>query len=113
MADGEPAASVAGVPTGRRRTLHSRSKCQGNPPFDILILLTIFANCVALAVHIPFPEDDSNQINHSLEKIEYVFLIVFTVETFFKIIAYGLFMHPNSYVRNGWNFLDFVIVIVG
>uniref|UniRef100_A0A8C3VFS6 Voltage-dependent L-type calcium channel subunit alpha n=1 Tax=Catharus ustulatus TaxID=91951 RepID=A0A8C3VFS6_CATUS len=82
-------------------------------PFDIFILLSIFANCVALAVYIPFPEDDSNSTNHNLEKVEYAFLIIFTVETFLKIIAYGLLFHPNAYVRNGWNLLDFVIVIVG
>uniref|UniRef100_A0A669QL27 Voltage-dependent L-type calcium channel subunit alpha n=1 Tax=Phasianus colchicus TaxID=9054 RepID=A0A669QL27_PHACC len=77
-------------------------------PFDILILATIFANCVALGVYIPFPEDDSNA-----EQVEYVFLIIFTVETFLKIIAYGLVLHPSAYIRNGWNLLDFVIVIVG
>ncbi|XP_073448397.1 voltage-dependent L-type calcium channel subunit alpha-1D isoform X6 [Aquarana catesbeiana] len=82
-------------------------------PFDIFILVAIFANCVALAVYIPFPEDDSNSTNHNLEKVEYAFLIIFTIETFLKIIAYGLVMHPSAYVRNGWNLLDFVIVIVG
>ncbi|KAB0366684.1 hypothetical protein FD754_010840, partial [Muntiacus muntjak] len=51
--------------------------------------------------------------NESAEKVEYAFLIIFTVETFLKIIAYGLLLHPNAYVRNGWNLLDFVIVIVG
>nr|DBA18679.1 TPA: hypothetical protein GDO54_016899 [Pyxicephalus adspersus] len=35
-------------------------------PFDIFILVAIFANCVALAVYIPFPEDDSNSTNHNL-----------------------------------------------
>lgn len=47
------------------------------------------------------------------EQVEYVFLIIFTVETFLKIIAYGLVLHPSAYIRNGWNLLDFVIVIVG
>uniref|UniRef100_A0A3B4ZP08 Voltage-dependent L-type calcium channel subunit alpha n=1 Tax=Stegastes partitus TaxID=144197 RepID=A0A3B4ZP08_9TELE len=44
---------------------------------------------------------------------EYAFLIIFTIETFLKIIAYGLVMHQNAYVRNGWNMLDFVIVVIG
>ncbi|KAG8554629.1 hypothetical protein GDO81_003850 [Engystomops pustulosus] len=82
-------------------------------PFDILILMTIFANCVALGVYIPFPEDDSNTANHNLEQVEYIFLIIFTVESFLKIIAYGLVMHPSAYIRNGWNLLDFVIVVIG
>ncbi|XP_069604346.1 voltage-dependent L-type calcium channel subunit alpha-1F [Ranitomeya imitator] len=82
-------------------------------PFDILILMTIFANCVALGVYIPFPEDDSNVSNHNLEQVEYIFLIIFTVESFLKIIAYGLVLHPSAYIRNGWNLLDFVIVVIG
>ncbi|KAM7339274.1 hypothetical protein ACRRTK_002758 [Alexandromys fortis] len=82
-------------------------------PFDILILLTIFANCVALGVYIPFPEDDSNTANHNLEQVEYVFLVIFTVETVLKIVAYGLVLHPSAYIRNGWNLLDFIIVVVG
>ncbi|XP_029103131.1 voltage-dependent L-type calcium channel subunit alpha-1C isoform X3 [Scleropages formosus] len=82
-------------------------------PFEIIILLTIFANCVALAVYIPFPEDDSNATNSNLERVEYLFLIIFTVEAFLKVIAYGLLFHPNAYLRNGWNLLDFIIVVVG
>ncbi|XP_023279201.1 voltage-dependent L-type calcium channel subunit alpha-1D-like [Seriola lalandi dorsalis] len=35
-------------------------------PFDIFILLSIFANCVALAIYIPFPGDDSNSTNQEL-----------------------------------------------
>ena len=32
-------------------------------PFEYLILLTIFANCVALAVYTPYPNSDSNSTN--------------------------------------------------
>lgn len=39
-------------------------------PFEIIILLTIFANCVALAIYIPFPEDDSNATNSNLVSLE-------------------------------------------
>ncbi|XP_041859710.1 voltage-dependent L-type calcium channel subunit alpha-1D [Melanotaenia boesemani] len=82
-------------------------------PFDIFILLAIFANCVAMGVTKPYPDDDSNATNHQLEQVEYVFLVIFTVETFTKILAYGLVMHPSAYIRSGWNLLDFIIVIVG
>ncbi|XP_055510708.1 voltage-dependent L-type calcium channel subunit alpha-1S-like isoform X2 [Leucoraja erinacea] len=82
-------------------------------PFEIIILITIFANCVALAVFQPLPEDDTNLLNFKLEKIEYIFLIVFTIEAFLKIIVYGFLFHPDAYLRNFWNVLDFVIVFVG
>lgn len=45
--------------------------------------------------------------------MEYVFLVIFTVETVLKIVAYGLVLHPSAYIRNGWNLLDFIIVVVG
>ncbi|XP_018341901.1 PREDICTED: muscle calcium channel subunit alpha-1 isoform X2 [Trachymyrmex septentrionalis] len=81
--------------------------------FEYLILMTIFANCVALAVYTPYPGSDSNLTNQYLEKIEYVFLVIFTVECVMKIIAYGFVAHPGAYLRNGWNLLDFTIVVIG
>ncbi|NWH97566.1 CAC1S protein, partial [Tichodroma muraria] len=82
-------------------------------PFEIIILLTIFANCVALAIYLPMPEDDTNIANSSLEKIEYAFLIFFAIEAMLKIIAYGFLFHTDAYLRNGWNVLDFSIVTLG
>ncbi|KAK9890112.1 hypothetical protein WA026_008922 [Henosepilachna vigintioctopunctata] len=82
-------------------------------PFEYLILLTIFANCVALAIYTPFPNGDSNLTNMYLENIEYIFLIIFTIECIMKIIANGFLMHQGAYLRNGWNLLDFTIVVIG
>ncbi|KAJ6659460.1 hypothetical protein lerEdw1_018694 [Lerista edwardsae] len=82
-------------------------------PFEIIILLTIFANCVALAIYLPMPEDDSNKVNGRLEKLEYFFLSVFAIEAALKIIAYGFLFHADAYLRNGWNILDFTIVFLG
>uniref|UniRef100_A0A8D0XNP5 Voltage-dependent L-type calcium channel subunit alpha n=1 Tax=Sus scrofa TaxID=9823 RepID=A0A8D0XNP5_PIG len=82
-------------------------------PFETIILLTIFANCVALAVYLPMPEDDNNALNLGLEKLEYFFLIVFSIEAAMKIIAYGFLFHQDAYLRSGWNVLDFIIVFLG
>ncbi|KAJ8373279.1 hypothetical protein AAFF_G00266900 [Aldrovandia affinis] len=82
-------------------------------PFEIIILLTIFVNCVALAVFLPMPEEDSNNTNTNLESLEYIFLVVFTLECFLKIVSYGFLFHEGAYLRNCWNVLDFVIVFMG
>ncbi|KAM9212078.1 voltage-dependent L-type calcium channel subunit alpha-1S [Dugong dugon] len=82
-------------------------------PFETIILLTIFANCVALAVYLPMPEDDNNSLNLGLEKLEYFFLIVFSIEAAMKIIACGFLFHQDAYLRSGWNVLDFIIVFLG
>ncbi|XP_010782718.1 calcium channel, voltage-dependent, L type, alpha 1S subunit, b [Notothenia coriiceps] len=81
--------------------------------FEYIILLTIFANCIALAVFLPMPEEDINNTNTNLESLEYIFMIVFTLECFLKIVAYGLVFHDGAYLRNCWNILDFVIVFMG
>ena len=81
-------------------------------PFEWMILLTIFANCVALAIATPYPNNDSNVVNLTLENVELIFLVIFTGESVFKIIAYGFAFHPGAYLRNGWNILDFIIVVI-
>nr|AAO83839.1 voltage-dependent L-type calcium channel alpha-1 subunit isoform b [Lymnaea stagnalis] len=81
--------------------------------FEFLVLITIFANCVALAIYTPYPMSDSNEVNSALDRIEYVFLVIFLLEGILKIIAYGFVMHQGAYLRNGWNALDFTIVVIG
>ncbi|XP_045525614.1 muscle calcium channel subunit alpha-1-like isoform X1 [Pieris brassicae] len=82
-------------------------------PFEYMILTTIFANCIALAVFTPYPASDTNNTNQILEKVEWVFMAIFTGECVMKIIAYGFLMHPGAYLRNAWNSLDFTIVTIG
>ena len=41
-----------------------------------------------------------------------VLTILFTIKMVLKIASFGFFAHKGSYLRNGWNILDFVIVIV-
>ncbi len=47
------------------------------------------------------------------EKVEIVFIVIFTVECILKVIALGFVMHQGAYLRNAWNILDFLIVCVG
>uniref|UniRef100_A0A5K3EJD7 Voltage-dependent L-type calcium channel subunit alpha n=1 Tax=Mesocestoides corti TaxID=53468 RepID=A0A5K3EJD7_MESCO len=82
-------------------------------PFEFFILATILANCIALAINHPYPMGDYNATNVALEKTELAFLIIFTIEAVLKIIAYGFVLHPDAYLRNFWNVLDFSIVVIG
>ena len=48
-------------------------------PFEWLILFTIFANCVALAVFTPYPNGDSNNTNLvlvSFFKLNYIHMLI-------------------------------------
>ena len=53
------------------------------------------------------------QLWNPLELLEHLFLVIFTSECLLKIVANGLVMHRNAYLRNGWNILDFTIVMIG
>ena len=78
------------------------------PWFDRFILFVIFANCIFLALD---KEVDILTANGST--IDFVFLIIYTIEMTFKIIAMGFFMREHSYLRDGWNMLDFLVVFLG
>ena len=43
---------------------------------------------------------------------EMFFTIAFTFECLVKVISYGFIMHPGSYLRSGWNWLDWVVVVM-
>lgn len=47
------------------------------------------------------------------EEIEIIFMVIFTLECGMKILAYGLAFHQGAYLRSVWNFLDFLIVVIG
>ena len=44
--------------------------------------------------------------------VEIYFTIMFSLEAVVKIIASGFIRHPGAYLRNGWNWLDWVVVVM-
>eukprot|EP00058_Branchiostoma_floridae_P005350 XP_002590838.1 hypothetical protein BRAFLDRAFT_90017 [Branchiostoma floridae] len=82
-------------------------------PFDYFIICTIVANCVVLALEDHLPKDDRTPLSEQLELTEPYFLGIFCVEAAVKIIALGFVLHKGSYLRNGWNIMDFVVVVTG
>uniref|UniRef100_A0A7S2IRG1 Ion transport domain-containing protein n=1 Tax=Haptolina brevifila TaxID=156173 RepID=A0A7S2IRG1_9EUKA len=44
---------------------------------------------------------------------DFIFLALFTVEMFLKLFAAGLWSGKKAYFKQGWNWLDFVVVTVG
>ena len=41
-----------------------------------------------------------------------VFLALYTTEMILKILGMGFVMNNGSYLRDGWNIIDFVVVLV-
>ena len=42
-----------------------------------------------------------------------MFAAIYTIEMILKIIAKGFALHKFAYLRDPWNWLDFVVVILG
>ncbi|KAF8570730.1 hypothetical protein P879_02096 [Paragonimus westermani] len=78
-----------------------------------MVLFTIIANCVCLAMEVHLPSKDKRPLSEKLEMTEKYFMGIFTCEASLKIIALGFILHSGSYLRNVWNILDFIVVVTG
>ncbi|XP_026067332.1 calcium channel, voltage-dependent, N type, alpha 1B subunit, a isoform X24 [Carassius auratus] len=83
------------------------------PPFEYLILATIIANCIVLGLEQHLPALDKTPMSKRLDDTEPYFIGIFCFEAGIKIIALGFAFHKGSYLRNGWNVMDFVVVLTG
>jgi hypothetical protein len=51
-------------------------------------------------------------IHNFVSSSELFFTLAFTLESVIKIIAFGFIMDEGAYLRDGWNWLDFIVVII-
>ncbi|XP_021360506.1 sodium channel protein 1 brain-like isoform X2 [Mizuhopecten yessoensis] len=72
-----------------------------NQFFDYLVITTILMNCVFLAMH----------KSAAAETAEYVFLGIYTIELVVKCIARGFILYRFTYLRDPWNWLDFIVIV--
>nr|XP_015839353.1 PREDICTED: uncharacterized protein LOC661666 isoform X2 [Tribolium castaneum] len=77
--------------------------------FDFFIMVVICLSSMALASEDPVNEE--SKWNNALDKLDYAFTVVFASEMFLKIIDLGIILHPGSYLREIWNFMDATVVI--
>ncbi|KAK5931741.1 hypothetical protein CgunFtcFv8_003512 [Champsocephalus gunnari] len=82
-------------------------------PFEYMILATIIANCIVLALEQHLPASDKTPMSERLDDTEPYFIGIFCFEAGIKIIALGFAFHKGSYLRSGWNAMDFVVVLTG
>ncbi|KAK3565567.1 hypothetical protein QTP86_012456 [Hemibagrus guttatus] len=80
---------------------------------EYMILTTIIANCIVLALEQHLPGEDKTPMSKRLEKTEPYFIGMFCFEAGIKIVALGFVFHKGSYLRNGWNVMDFIVVLSG
>lgn len=51
--------------------------------------------------------------NKSFLTFRYIFLAIYTAEMIIKSIAKGFILNKYTYLRNPWNWLDFVVITSG
>ena len=88
-----------------RKGLH---KLVNSSWFDPFILACILISSALLAVEDTVNEDAT--INKVLGYVDFVFTPIFAVEVVLKILNYGVVMHKGAYFRDGWNFMDALVV---
>ena len=76
-------------------------------------MVLIFFNSIFLAAYDYGDRSDSSMRNYVINIGGRVFTAFFTIEMLSKILAYGFVFHRKAYMRNGWNWLDFIVVIFG
>ena len=61
-------------------------------------MVVIVVNSLVLAL-----DNEVYIITKYAEDIDFIFLIIYTIEMILKIIAMGFFMRAHSYLRDTWN----------
>ena len=75
--------------------------------FNLTITGIILVNSIFLA----FETADWFQIAGYY--FNFIFTVLFLIEFLLKIIAYGFVLDKNTYLRDPWNWLDFIVVVIG
>jgi hypothetical protein len=79
--------------------------------FDQLIVFLIVINSLLLGIKDYTDKDNQTQINQLVEMTEPFFVWAFVSECLLKIIGMGFILDSGSYLRDGWNWLDFIVVV--
>lgn len=80
-------------------------------PFDYFILLLIAFSSVNLALDNPLNNPNSTLTDYLLLS-DYVLTSFFIGEGLLKVISQGFFFNESAYLKNGWNIIDFLVVII-
>jgi hypothetical protein len=79
--------------------------------FEWIIMVLIIVSSISLALENPLNDPDSTLVL-ILKILDYTTTFIFTLEVIIKVMANGFILNGStSYVHNGWNMIDLVIVI--
>uniref|UniRef100_A0AAN0LJ60 Multifunctional fusion protein n=3 Tax=Arthropoda TaxID=6656 RepID=A0AAN0LJ60_9ACAR len=71
-----------------------------HPWFNFLVIVTILVNCILMTM----------KSNETIESTEIIFTTIYTFESCLKVTARGFIFSNFTYLRDPWNWLDFVVI---
>ncbi|XP_068916807.1 sodium channel protein para-like isoform X8 [Tenebrio molitor] len=71
-----------------------------HPLFSLFIITTILVNCILMVT----------PTTPTVESTEVIFTGIYTFESAVKVMARGFILQPFTYLRDAWNWLDFVVI---
>lgn len=80
-------------------------------PFDWFIISLIVINSLMLGMMDYTDTENKSWRNKIVDRTEPIFITLFTLECVVKVIAMGFILGKGTYLRDTWNWLDFVVVI--
>ena len=79
--------------------------------FDYFIITLIVINSLILGI-LDYENPESNSVRNQIgDYSEPFFTAIFALEALIKIIALGFIFGKNTYLRDPWNWLDFIVVV--
>ncbi|CAF1639120.1 unnamed protein product [Rotaria magnacalcarata] len=66
--------------------------------FSTFVMITILSNCVFMT------------LKNAPEATEYVFTVIYSLEALTKCIARGFILQKYTFLRDPWNWLDFIVI---
>ena len=82
-----------------------------NKWFDRFIITTIILNTFILGIY-DYNENNPNTWRNDINTYSGpIFTSIFTLECAMKIIVYGFIFGKNTYLKDRWNWIDFLVVI--
>ena len=86
------------------------AKIVGHEHFDNTVLFMIIVSTILLAIEDPYENPESSK-KEIMGILDLILSIIFLFELLIKVVVLGYaFNGPDSYMRNSWNVMDFIIV---
>lgn len=82
-----------------------------HPRFDYLITFLIVVNSFLLGAKDYKDEGNCSYFNMVVEATDPIFMVCFLIEFMLKVCGMGFVLDQGSYLREPWNWLDFIVVV--